>query len=257
LHRQKLNLWYVFLVTMAKEHTCPRCKKVFAHKGSYNRHLRRKYPCHPPDDENRTCKRCNNQVFATRQSYVRHVERRHDSRIDKLENQLDALLSELRKPKEPTTTNNTTYIQNTYNVQINSFGSENTSYITQKFMRRLISKPEEAVPELLRHIHFNPEHPENQNVRITNKKERFAQIFEGCEWQVARKADVLDKLVAKGYDMLDDCFEGSDTQGEMPMRRKQRYRRFQQGMDQANSKTRKKVEEDTEILVLNHSGNKS
>ena len=63
---------------------------------------------------------------------------------------------------------------------INSFGKENTSYITKDYIDSLISQgPMNIIPTLLKYIHFNPNHKENHNIKITNKKDNYAQIFNG------------------------------------------------------------------------------
>ena len=30
--------------------------------------------------------------------------------------------------------------------------------------------------------HFHEEHPENKNIKITNKKEKFIKVFDGKKW---------------------------------------------------------------------------
>lgn len=238
-------------------YTCQRCLKKFNHRGTYQRHLARKFPCKTPTekmDSKFYCKQCN-KTFSSNQSLKRHQKKSDCIRIQKLENQqeemqkkFDLLLEEFRS-KPPNTTYN---IQNTYNVQINNFGYENTSYITDQMLLKLMQNPKVAVHELLRYIHFNPEHPENRNIRITNRKERFAHVFSNRSWQLAKKTDVLEKLVNKGYVLLDNCFEEAGKDALKPFR-VEKYQQFQELMDELDSKMRKKVAEDTELLVLNNS----
>ena len=236
---------------------CHRCLKEFNHKGTYQRHLARKFPCKSPTEKSESKLKCHqcDKTFSSKQSLKRHQKKSECDRIQKLETQqqemqlkFDLLLEEFRnKP------NNTTYnIQNTYNVQINNFGCENISYITDQMLIKLMQNPKVAVPELLRHIHFNPEHPENRNIRITNRKERFAHIFSDRSWQLAKKTDVLEKLVNKSYVLLDNCFEENGKDNMKPIK-VEKYQQFQELMDELDSKMRKKVAEDTELLVLNNS----
>ena len=37
----------------------------------------------------------------------------------------------------------------------------------------------EGIPRLLQHIHFNPNHKENQNIKIL-RKEKYAKIYGGA-----------------------------------------------------------------------------
>lgn len=43
-------------------------------------------------------------------------------------------------------------------------------------MKQLVNAPFTSIQTLSRHIHFNDEHPENQNMKVTNKKLPYAYI---------------------------------------------------------------------------------
>ena len=87
-----------------------------------------------------------------------------DNLIDELKKHIELLL----KDRGNTTNNN--YTQNNY-IVINAFGSENLKYITNTYISNLINNgPMSSIPKLLKHIHFHPEHEENHNIQIPNKK---------------------------------------------------------------------------------------
>ena len=77
---------------------------------------------------------------------------------------------------------NTTNVQNniqqniTKNITINNFGKETTNHISKKFLDSLICAPFAAIPKLTHAIHFDPNHPENDNVRITNRKDNYIDV---------------------------------------------------------------------------------
>ena len=84
--------------------------------------------------------------------------------------------TKLQENNARTTNNNTTNnitqnnTQNIY-ITVNNFGKENIEYITDKDICRLISMaPSKTIPKIIQMIHFDPEHPENHNVKMTNKK---------------------------------------------------------------------------------------
>ena len=50
-------------------------------------------------------------------------------------------------------------------------------------------------------LHFNVEHPENHNIKITNKKEPFALVWNDPIWEIRKKKSVVKKkFVAKTTD---------------------------------------------------------
>jgi hypothetical protein len=266
-----------------KMHKCERCAKEFKQSSDLKRHMNRKRPCREiikqiPKRKSKkkvvvhelpqyVCAFCGVKRFRHYQSRWRHekicrVRQEHEAvqlkkekddwlkEKEHMKRQIEVLLDVATQSRVTHITNN-----NTYNVvNINSFGNEDTSYVRDGFMRRLLKsqQPSVAVPQLLKHIHFNPDHPENCNIKITNRKERFAQIFSNEKWTLAKKKDVLHKMLHNGYTLLDSCFEDADKKG-IDERRRARYERFQEQMDDLESATRRKVSEDIELLVLNNS----
>ena len=59
---------------------------------------------------------------------------------------------------------------NNITININTFGDENIDYIDDKAWLSYINRCYKSIPYLLERIHFDPKHPENHNIRTTNKK---------------------------------------------------------------------------------------
>ena len=55
-------------------------------------------------------------------------------------------------------------------ISLNNYGNENTQYITKEYLMGLLEKPFQSIPELIKYTHFNKEHPENQNIKLTTRK---------------------------------------------------------------------------------------
>ena len=256
---------------------CKLCRKLFKQKSDLTRHLKRKYPCGELDNASMThseekdnsfaCKHCGKEMKHY-QSRWRH-ERKCKNKVDSVGNLITLLNEEHEREKEkwlqerkqmkeqiqlllekltaPQVTHNH---NNTYIVNVNHFGHEDMSYISQNYIQRLLKHPCAAVPELIKHIHFNPQHPENRSIKITNRKARFAEVFVNSGWQLMRKQDILDKIVDRGCSILDTCF---DDQKSLTEDKQKQYKEFQANMDDDDSKVRKRTLQDTEMLVLNYS----
>jgi hypothetical protein len=92
---------------------------------------------------------------------------------EEMKAQISLLLDQQTSTRGNTTTNtnsnNTTIdTQNNITIQINSFGQENTEYIDDKAILQCIDRVYKSIPALLQKIHFDPQHPENHNIKITN-----------------------------------------------------------------------------------------
>ena len=253
-------------------YSCYKCGKEFKQKSGIDRHYARKFPCTKSVvDPTKTfnCQYCF-KSFRHSQSKWRH-EKKCDKQIvkhletantilqnenNRLEKEKAQIMKYMEKLLQVNSEMKTTHITNITNnntyIQLNNFGSENTKYITEKLLNKLLRSPQTAVPELIQQIHFHPDHPENRNIKITNKRERFAHIFTNSQWQLARKTDVLTKMITSGFTILDNCFEnGGKT--SLTTRKQKAYKSFQNEMDDDNSSTTQRALEDTELIILNNS----
>ena len=132
------------------------------------------------------------------------------------------------------------------NIMLNAFGKENTNYIDTKFIEKLIKNgPLNSISLLLQHLHFNPEHNENHNIMIPNKKSTFAKIYNGQNWQISDKKKTIDDMTDKAYAMINEHYTGDNTY----------MNDFKVKYDSHNPSVSKKVQRDTEIMILNNQSN--
>jgi len=138
---------------------------------------------------------------------------------------------------------------NTYttnNLVIQPFGQENTGYISNDYISNLVQiAPIKSIPNLLEYIHFNPEHIENQNVKIPNTKKSFIHVYDGKKWAYKDKSETIENMTDKAYGIINEHYgQGSN-----------KY------MDDINKKIGekdkgilKRLLKDTEAMILNNQG---
>ena len=214
---------------------CDNCNKVYSRKHNLSRHKKK-------------CIKKNNQVIDTNQelytkTQVETIINKTKEEFYLKETQNLTIITELRKQVESLLknqgNNNVTY--NT-NIILNAFGKENISYISNDYLKGLISSgPVTCIPKLLKHIHFNPEHSENHNIKITNKKEPYAQIYNGTNWEISDKKQTIENMTDKAYSILNEHYTGNNV---YMLRFKEQYE------DNCKMLT-KKLSKDTEIMIIN------
>ena len=101
-------------------------------------------------------------------------------------------------------------------------------------------------------IHFHPDHPENCNVKITNKKLNYAKVFKNNQWKIKDKNQVIEDMVDKGYNLIDGHFN-IESNKELSSKKKKNFTEFQKKYDDGNKKLHKELGKNTEILVINNS----
>ena len=165
----------------------------------------------------------------------------------KLEKQIEKLLDKVGNVTTNTNTNSNNNITN--NIIVNNYGKENMDYITDEYLSKLLQIPYDAIQHLIKNVHFHPKHPENHNLKITNKKLPYAMVWNDTIWETRDKKEVIGDLVDKSYNIIDNHNDvlpcNSDESNNS-------YNKFQKFYDNTND-TKDNIEKDTELLVINES----
>ena len=197
---------------------CVYCLKQFATKKTLKRHgdicimkddhirkLEIQLNVNVKECDSNTCRFCN--VVQTKMT--RHLIRckAKQEYKEKLERQLEE-----RKPIVATTTNNITnnniddHSTNITNyITVNPFGKENMEYLTRAVILKLCCKANfrnEIIPRLVKQVHFNPEHPENHNILMTNLRAAYGKVYNGEDYIVETSRDIGDKVMDNVTDHL-------------------------------------------------------
>lgn len=115
-------------------------------------------------------------------------------------------LEDVRKTASIAKSNHTT--NNIENLQINQFnlqpfGNEKLEHIDESFLTKCLLNTTQGVANLLKRIHFDPDAPQNNNVRVKSKKQNLLEkVIEDGSWQQCDKNNTLDDLIRKGYKIL-------------------------------------------------------
>lgn len=246
---------------------CEICHCSFTRKQNYAHHLTTKKHMKRLDNENIVfiCKKCN-KVFSHASGLSKHkkscgtnedqnvidVEKeKMKKEIEELQHQISLLID---KHADSSITNNNTQNIDTQNnnitITINAFGKENIDYLDDKTIACCIDRVYKCVPAILEKIHFNPDHPENHNIKITNKKLPYASIMgDNKKWKTVDKKDAIEKMVHKGYDLLEDNY--TEKKDEFNKNKRDRFEEFKSKFEEDDKELMKNLKTETELLVIN------
>ena len=235
---------------------CKICSKQFPNQYLLQRHLNT--IAHKKRTETRDMYYCScGKSYNYRQGLSRHkeicqknqeialIEARHESEKIELKKQIETLLDKVGTTNIENQTNIKTNIENQTNININYYGCENLEYITDKFIQEMMKIPYGSIPNIIKHIHFHPAHPENHNVKITNRKLPYASIYKNDKWELVHKKNTIEELMKKSYDMMDDRFLHL-----LSDKGRERYQTFQEKMD-TDPEALKLIYQETELCLLN------
>jgi hypothetical protein len=202
--------------TNSLKYSCDFCDLIFKSKPNKRRH------------ELHFCKE-NTSIMSSKIKTLEKEKKKLEKEIGKL----------IDKVGNVTNNNNTNNI-----IVVNNYGKENTDYLTVEKIKKLLNRPYDSVQELIKMLHFNEDHPENHNVKITNKKEPYALVWNDPIWELRKKKSVVKDIVDKGYMMIDTTHDNIDETNN-------NYIKFQHNFEDNDTNIKDKIEEETEIVIIN------
>ena len=174
----------------------------------------------------------------------------------------DKLINEIEKIKKKTITKNlqkansiqnaekiqnNTINNNINNIKIIAYGKEDLSHIQEKDYKLILNKGFKSVPALMDSIHFNQNKPENHNIYISNMRDNHVLIYNGAEWQLKERNDILQEIVYNKTDILNEKFDELVAQLDEATVRK--FRRFLDQKDDDN--VIDNIKKDLKLMMYN------
>tara|TARA_Y100000996_G_C22487971_1_gene628975 strand:+ start:364 stop:1188 length:825 start_codon:yes stop_codon:yes gene_type:complete len=268
---------------------CPRCNYSTIHRYSFKNHLNKKKICKPllsdidiesikqeynfikttivdkdnrnnidKDNRNETrknniiiynklkCVYCNKELSRT-DNLNRHIK------ICKVKNKSLNNTEQLDKSKNTIInyTTNINNVNNVYNITLNNYGNETIPTIEPQYILKLLKGVSSAVPNLVKKIHFDPDYPENSNIKITNKKMPYASIRINNKWELTDKENFIIKLMEDKYNILEKIYE--EIEPKLDNKSKKLMNEFKKKYELLDETIIQNIKKHTELMVLNHS----
>ena len=213
--------------TEDESHCCTYCGRIFKYRQSKWRHE----------------KKCSSKnVLADKCNMLEQQNKEKDVAIELLKRQMELMMEKVGSEVYHNTTNNYTV-----NFVLNAYGNERIDYLNSNKVRQIIQQGGaiESIPKLLKAIHFHPEHTENHNVMIPNRKENIAKIWDGNRWILQPKNRTLNEMTDKAYNIINEHYEDGNKQ----------FEEFTHQYANDDKRIKKRVVQDTELMIINSSNN--
>ena len=237
------------------EYKCERCHYIAKQKSNLKNHYQRKYPCRAihsdisveelleklnKPKEGFACNKCN-KIFKTSQGKYQHQkrckqelvvfeEKKNDiEEIQELKNELKLmkeLFIEKTKNVQNITNNNNIDTQNITNNNTNLFISFNDKENIHKVLKQcqetilLLEQnrsKDKCFSIYLTAAHFNPEHPEMHNIKLTNLKPDYKLIDirdEHGKWKKEPQKEIFNNLINSSKDFITDIVKDNNPEFE-------------------------------------------
>jgi len=152
------------------------------------------------------------EEFKKQQELYKKEQEVKDKQYEKREKKLLKKIEKLEQKPNSVTIHNTSTTDNSIinnNVQLNSYGYENTNYLkTSEFIKRI--KMKSNILGLLEYEnskHCHPDHKENWNIGITNLKHDTCRIYKNKKWHTKKTSEIVSENFMKGVVELHETME--------------------------------------------------
>ena len=206
-----------------------------------------------------SCEFCN-EKFATLPSKRRHENYRCKKNYTGTQNLIRQLKNEKKEKKLLykqiekliEKAGNVTNIQNnaTQNIQLNCYGKEDLSHITDQLKTQLVQMPYGMIPKMIEQVHFNKNKPENKNISLSNSRDNKVKVFTGNDWIYKNKEELINDLVDGKYFILDSHYE--ENYNNLNDTCKTRYSKFRTFFDERDKKMCEQLKKECELVLLNN-----
>jgi hypothetical protein len=97
------------------------------------------------------------------------------------------------------------------NIIINNYGNDNLEYISEEFkdmlFKKLLKDYKFPLPKLIENIKFNPNHKENNNVKIKSDRSKVGLYYDNDKWISINKDDLLNDLCKYSMEIFTKYFK--------------------------------------------------
>ena len=218
-----------------KNYRCEYCSKVFKTKANMKRHQKSYCKLIGKNNSNKI-----DNKIKTIEDALMIQQKNHDKEKKFLFKQIEVLLTKV---------GNTT-INNTQNIQLNNYGKEDMSHISDSLKTQLLKIPYGMIPKFIEAVHFSDKKPENKNIALTNKNDNKIKIFTGSKWVYKNKDDTINDLVDGKYFILDTHFD--NCHDDLNIQTKNNYEKFRNFFDDGDKKILEQIKNDSELVLLNN-----
>lgn len=230
---------------------CSYCEREFATNSNMNRHMKNNCKAKKLHDDNKKEKekifeKLLNQMKELKKQNIKLVNEliEQNKKIHKLELS-KKIINKNNNNNNIVNSNNNITNNNTFNIV--AFGNENLTSVNDDVFKSILNKGFMAIPKFVQYLHFNKNIPENHNVYIPNIQSKYAMIYDGQDWNLVDKSNIIDTLYDEKEMHLEDKF--TEFYDSLNISTKKKFERFLD--QQEDDKIKNQIKENIKLLLYN------
>ena len=229
-----------------KKIVCEYCNKTFTRQNNLTVHLKKS--CKKYDEKQKIIELENKEKELKNkekelEKKEKELEKKYKDEIEKLHQKIEFLMEQKQGP--------TTIINIDKQINLNSYGSEDMSHITENFKDQMLKIPFVAIPKMIEEVHFSDKKPENKNIKLTNKKENYVKVYQGDKWIFKDRKSTIKQLMDDKYTIIDNHYEEYKEEPK-PKHVDSQYKKFKDMYNEGDRDLHNEIRVDCELLLLNN-----
>lgn len=178
-------------------YTCPFCSVDFTRNSSLKRHIRNKICDELNSDESTII---NNTNYGDNNTIHGTLDNSQDNR--QINNTNNTIVNN----------NNNTPTLNNQNMYLLTYGNEGDDEWEDDEYKKYIRKGIHSVSSFIEDVHFNPDHPERQNVYLKNRTGKNIEVYKKGRWVERSADDVIRDMCNDKMDILSYCYDDNEEE---------------------------------------------
>jgi len=86
----------------------------------------------------------------------------------------------------------------------------NISHLTDLDYYNILGRSLNSIPQMIEQIHFNKNMPQNHNLYISNIKNKYIMAYNGKEWSIKNRDDIITDLINENELRLEDWLSSEE-----------------------------------------------
>ncbi|VBB17718.1 hypothetical protein YASMINEVIRUS_181 [Yasminevirus sp. GU-2018] len=160
--------------------------------------------------------------------------------------QVVATTKSITKVNNKTVNNNNGVIING-NVTLIGYGQEDLTKLKKTELLKILQQGYHSTIKLTEAVHFNPKYPEYHNVYISNIKDKYAMMFDGKNWTLTTKEELINKIYDDKKNYIEENLE--EFMDSLSASRKKALERWLETDD--NDNKIKEIKDSIKLLLYN------
>ena len=146
------------------------------------------------------------------------------------------------------TQNNINNIQQ--NIKILAYNKTDMTHLKDKDYLKFMNHSNFCVPHMIKKLHFDPRKPENHNIYISNLKNNFVMVYNGDQWNIRDRNEVINDMIEDNTNLLEDKIEDWLEKGKQYPQIMKKFNRYLEKKE--NDIVIDKIKQEIKFILYNN-----